>query len=72
VQFYLSVFVRYAPNLGQVGQKSGFYSMQMATHWNPVIEEDGENNGFRTGCPVFTDLWSYVLSINVVAYLMLT
>ena len=26
----------------------------------------------RTGCPGLTDLWSYVLNINVMAYFILT
>jgi hypothetical protein len=33
------------------------------TRWDPVALRDGENGGFRTGCPVFTDLWSYVFNI---------
>jgi hypothetical protein len=32
--------------------------------WGPACINDGENRGFRTGCPVFTDLWSYVLEIS--------
>jgi hypothetical protein len=28
---------------------------------DPATISDGENRGFLTGCPVFTDLWSYVL-----------
>jgi hypothetical protein len=31
------------------------------THWDPVTVVEGENGGFWTGCPVFTDLWSYML-----------
>jgi hypothetical protein len=32
----------------------------MTTRWDPVVINEGENGGFRTGCPVLTDLWSYV------------
>ena len=32
------------------------------TRWDPVIFGEGEMKEFRTGCPVFTDLWSYVLT----------
>jgi hypothetical protein len=28
---------------------------------NTVIANESEIGEFRTGCPVFTDLWSYVL-----------
>jgi hypothetical protein len=41
------------------------------TCWDPVALQEGENRGFRTGCPVFTDLWSYVLNRDSTLYIIL-
>ena len=30
-----------------------------------MFTDNGENEGFWTGCPVLTDLWSYVLEMIV-------
>jgi hypothetical protein len=50
------------PNPAEVSQKLGFSKgVHAATRWDPESMNDGEKGGFRTGCPVFTDLWSYVL-----------
>jgi hypothetical protein len=49
-----------SPDLKGVGRKLGSHIIQTTTRWDPVTMNDGEIRRFRTGCPVFTDLWSYV------------
>ena len=54
-------YIRYVEErLGKTWVAGNVYN-RTKTHWDPVTINHCKNMGFRTGCLVFTDLWSYVL-----------